>query len=332
MRLFNKLLTLSVLPLLVCCSPQEEVQKNSTNTVNLDNLVTTNNNIVENSSNDGVLNPNAAPSENFDLSNWYVSIPVDKGNGTATNISTSELNNKYQNPNFFYTGADGGMVFKNYIKGYKTSVNTTYTRTELREMLRGSNTSISHKGVTKNNWVFGSAPQSEIDAAGGYDGKMTATLAINNVTSTGSTGQVGRVVIGQIHANHDEPIRLYYRKLPNNTNGSIYYAHEPRHGDEQWVELIGSKSSSANNPVDGIPLNQKFTYSIEVVENLLTVIISQQGKEDIVSTTDMTYSGYNEVGQYMYFKAGIYTQNKTGDAKDYDQVTFYKLETSHSKK
>ena len=116
------------------------------------------------------------------------------------------------------------MVFKCPVDGYKTSTNTSYTRVELREMLRAGDTSISTSGVNGNNWVFSSAPSSAQNAAGGVDGNMKATLAVNHVTETGSS-QVGRVIIGQIHASSDEPIRLYYRKLPNHDKGSIYFAH-----------------------------------------------------------------------------------------------------------
>ena len=67
----------------------------------------------------------------------------------------------------------------------KHLLNTSYTRVELREMLRGTNTSISTQGVNKNNWVFGTAPTADINAAAGYDGEMSATLAVNHVTTTG---------------------------------------------------------------------------------------------------------------------------------------------------
>jgi len=140
----------------------------------------------------GELDPNKAPSENFDLSTWNLSIPDNQGNGTATTISVSEINSAYENNNYFYTGDDGGMVFKCPIAGFTTSANTSYTRVEMREMLRGTNTSISTQGVNGNNWVFGTAPASDINAAAGYDGEMNATLSVNHVTTTGSNGQVGR--------------------------------------------------------------------------------------------------------------------------------------------
>lgn len=280
----------------------------------------------------GALDASVAPSDNFDLSTWNLSIPENSGSGTALTVTVSQINADYQNSKYFYTNTDGGMVFKCPIAGFKTSLNTSYTRTELREMLTGTNTSISTKGVNKNNWVFGSAPTADKNAAASFDGEMSATLAVNYVTTTGDASQIGRVIVGQIHANDDEPIRLYYRKLKDNTLGSIYFAHEPidGFGSEQWYDLIGSRSSSASNPSDGIALGEKFSYKIKVVNNDLTVTISREGKADVIKTIDMVNSGYDKGGQYMYFKAGVYNQNNTGDADDYVQATFYALEKSHT--
>lgn len=282
--------------------------------------------------NSGELDPNKSPSENFDLSNWNISIPEDQGNGTATTISVSQINNNYENSTYFFTADDGGMVFKCPVAGFTTSTNTSYTRVELREMLRGTNTSISTQGVNGNNWVFGTAPASDKNAAAGYDGEMNATLAVNHVTTTGSNSHIGRVIIGQIHANDDEPIRIYYRKLPNNTLGSIYFAHEPTdgNGSEQWHEMIGSRSNNASNPSDGIALNEKFSYTIKVVGDNLTVTIIREEKDDVVKTVDMVDSGFNVGGQYMYFKAGVYHVNNSGDDDDYAQATFYALEKTHT--
>jgi poly(beta-D-mannuronate) lyase len=280
----------------------------------------------------GELDPNKVPSQNFDLSTWNLSIPTNNGNGVAKTITVSELNSEYKNDTYFYTANDGGMVFKCPVDGFKTSLGTSYTRVEFREMLRGTNTSIDTKGVNKNNWVFGTAPQADITAAASYDGEMSATLAVNHVTTTGNSDQQGRVIVGQIHANDDEPIRLYYRKLEGNTFGSIYFAHEPAEGSgvEQWHEMIGSRSDSASNPSDGIALDEKFSYNIKVVGDNLTVTIIREGKADVVKTVVMANSGYNTGGQYMYFKAGVYNQNNTGDADDYVQATFYALEKSHT--
>jgi poly(beta-D-mannuronate) lyase len=127
------------------------------------------------------------------------------------------------------------------------------------------------------------------------------------------------LVIGQIHANDDEPIRLYYRKLPNNTNGSLYFAHESRVEDaigdniDTSIGLIGSRSSSASNSVDGIALDEKFTYVITVVNNLLSVTIKREGKADVTADYDMSQSLFEADGQYHYFKVGVYHLNNSSD-------------------
>ena len=45
---------------------------------------------------------------------------------------------------------------------------------------------------------------------------------------------------------------------------------------------------------------------------------------------DMSASGYDVDKDYMYFKAGVYNQNDTGEADDFVQATFYELETRHN--
>ncbi len=277
------------------------------------------------------LNPNLPPSGNFELIDWNISIPVDNNNdGKADTIKEVELASGYENSEYFYTAADGGVVFKSKVSGAKTSTNTKFTRSELREMLRRGDTSFKTKGVGGNNWVFGDAPSSDRSNAGGVDGTLDATLAVNHVTTTGSSSQVGRVIIGQIHANDDEPIRLYYRKLPGNDKGAIYFAHEPNGGSDQYIEMIGQRSSNASNPSDGIALNEKFSYRINVDGSNLTVTIMRPGKPDISRSVNMSNSGYNDGGQYMYFKAGVYNQNNSGNSSDYVQATFYKIENSHT--
>ena len=277
------------------------------------------------------LDPNLPPSGNFDLLDWTISVPIDdNSDGKADTIKEVPLSSGYELRPYFYTADDGGMVFRSNVKGAKTSTNTKFTRSELREMLRRGNTDFSTKGVGKNNWVFGSAPSSDRNAAGGVNGVLTATLEVNHVTTTGDSSQVGRVIIGQIHANDDEPLRLYYRKLPNNIKGAIYFAHEPNGGSDRYVEIIGSRSSSASNPSDGIALNERFSYKVEVVGSQLTVTIMRPGKPDETGTYNMSNSGYSSGGQYMYFKAGVYNQNNSGNDSDYVQATFYALDNTHN--
>ncbi|MBE3636788.1 polysaccharide lyase family 7 protein [Mangrovicoccus algicola] len=290
------------------------------------------------------LRTDAPPSENFDLTRWKITLPVDRdGNGKVDEIEENDLQG-WSDPDFFYTDpVTGGMVFR-AVPGGVTTQNSSYVRSELREMMRGGDESISTRiddgTPNKNNWVFGTAPAEAQELAGGVDGTMRATLAVNQVTRIGERGKVGRVIIGQIHAKDDEPIRLYYRKLPTNKFGSIYFAHEPVEQDDLYVEVIGDRGDMAPNPEDGIALDEVFSYEIRVstedddgtARPMLHVTITRDDGSVIEAEPfDMSDSGYSHGKDFMYFKAGAYSQNNTTTwpERDFDQVTFYKLEVEH---
>ena len=280
------------------------------------------------------LSPDLPPGRNFDLLGWYLSTPADDDrDGKSDRITEVQLARGATDERYFFTADDGGMVFKATVAGARTSANTRYTRTELREMLRRGNTDIRTRNddgsPNKNNWVFSSAPEKAQKAAGGVDGTLRATLAVNHVTRTGDLKEVGQVVVGQIHAKSDEPIRLYYRKLPDNARGSLYAAHEISGGDDVFYDLLGSRKNDASDPPDGIALDEKFSYEIEARGNELHVAISREGVVLAQQTIDMSNSGYDVVDDYMYVKAGSYNQNSTGSPDDFVQVTFYELEASH---
>ncbi|PWQ94245.1 polysaccharide lyase family 7 protein [Leucothrix arctica] len=287
------------------------------------------------------------PGENFDLQSWYLSVPTDEdGDGKSDNVFENELAAGWTHPKYFYTDpATGGMVFHVSAAGAKTSKNTSYTRSELRGMLRRGDynieTRIEGGYPNKNNWVFSSAPKSAQAASAGVDGKMTATMSVNQVTRLGKAYQVGRVVIGQIHAKNDEPIRLYYRKLPTNKFGSIYFAHDPEVGKETWVDVIGKRANKIANPADGIALDEVFSYEIEVkgkqegdviIPMLHLKIIRDDGTEVVADPFDMRDSGFNVEDEFMFFKAGAYSGNNSSPTPetDFDKVTFFKLEATHS--
>jgi poly(beta-D-mannuronate) lyase len=269
----------------------------------------------------GGLDPNAAPGENFDLSTWKITFPDASEEKEDWLVGGGESAGE-----FFTDSTTGGMVFRCPNDGGSTG-GSSYSRTELREMLRAGNTSISTTGLNANNWVFSNSSTSSQNAAGGVDGTLSATLTVDHVSTTGDSGKVGRVIVGQIHASNDEPCRLYYRKLPGNSKGSIYFAHEPATGSEQWYEMIGSRSDSASNPSDGIELGELWSYIIDVDGDTLTVTIIREGKSDVVETVDMSSSGFED--DWMYFKAGVYNQNNTGSSGDYAQATFYALSNEH---
>ncbi len=282
------------------------------------------------------------PADVLDLSGWKISLPIDtSGKGKATEVDENTIAAGYELPKFFYANEAGdGVVFSSPIKGALTSKNTTYTRSELREMGRRGDTSITSYGpgktINKNNWVLSTSPKEDQLKAFAVDGTLDAVLTVDEVTTTGKTWQQGRVIVGQIHANDDEPAKLYYRKFPNHERGSVFLAHEPVGKDDQLFPLIGSHILDYNaqdgkiaEPKDGIKLGEKWGYQIKVVGNKLTVTIRRTGKKDVVQVVDMSKSKYDAGGQYMFFKAGVYNQNKTGKADERTTATFYELKVTH---
>ncbi len=268
------------------------------------------------------LDPDLPPGENFDLSYWKITRP------NQQERDSDQLAAGYTVDGEFYTDAiTGAMVF--WCPNDGATGGSTYPRNELREMIRRFDTSISTQGINKNNWVFSSSTMENQEKAGGVDGVLTATVAVDHVSLTSDeTRKIGRTIVGQIHASDDEPCRLYYRKLPGNTKGSIYFAHEPITGAEQWYDMIGSRSDGISDPVDGVALGEKFSYEIKVVGNTLSVTIMREGKPNVVEEVDMSDSGF--ANDWMYFKAGNYNQNNAGDSDEYAQVSFFALDVTHS--
>ncbi|MCW1888950.1 polysaccharide lyase family 7 protein [Vibrio chagasii] len=80
---------------------------------------------------------------------------------------------------------------------------------------------------------------------------------------------------------------------------------------------------------DGIALGGRSATVLTLKGNTMTVTLMREGKDDVVQVVDMSNSGYDVGGKYMYFKAGVYNQNISGDLDDYSQATFYQLDVSH---
>lgn len=248
---------------------------------------------------DDDLDSSRPPSANFDLRRWYLTLP------SGSTVQPSELSNGYSKANVFYTDSQtGGMVFECPNRA-GTTTNSKYSRSELREMRAGGGSAKDDS----NNWI---------PAEGGT---MRARLRVDRVSTTGDSSKVGRVVVGQIHGVDAEPIRLYFHKKPDEARGRMYGGYDSASNSGTWTPDI-----VPNGGDGGIALGEVFEYEIRLVDLRLTVVIrSQSGREyrygyDI----DPAYRGEN-----MYFKAGAYNQNNTGESSDYVKVTFFGLSVTH---
>lgn len=98
--------------------------------------------------------PPDAPSQVLDLTNWKLTLPIDTPHaGLPDEIKQPELASFVLNPYFWRSG--GGVVFRAHAGGATTG-NSSYPRSELREMAAGgsqnaswSNTSGSHSMIIR---------------------------------------------------------------------------------------------------------------------------------------------------------------------------------------
>lgn len=291
------------------------------------------------------LNPNADPWDNFDLRFWKIDTPAGESSSSDCDAQTTEPDEWDSLPSsrsdeFFFTHSDGGMRFIAEYGGGTTGGDCDdKSRSELREMLRGSNRNIDTTGKNgdfRNNWALGYQPNNaDADNSwGAREGRMRATLIINDVTESGSDNDQGNVVIGQIHASSDEPLRLHYRIRPGQTRGCIWAASEIREGDDENFNMIGDRDcDSSNGPSNGIELGELFSYEIENIDEDIIVTIREGDRGSVIATQvidlDQLDSGYDRDDEWMYFKAGAYSQNDDGQIGDRDIITFYRLDVDH---
>ena len=286
------------------------------------------------------------PAEKFDLSHWKMNVPIDMdNNGKIDEISVKKMKT-YSHPDFFYLDADNNMVFATPNKAI-TTANSSNTRSELRQMLRGSNSNIK-TSYPLNNFAIEAHPLSE--RFGAVGGKMEATLKVDHVAKRAKNSDkpaAYSVVVGQIHAGKDkalvaknlgfgwgnEPIKIYYKKWPNHNKGSVFWNYErnlakddPNRTDISYP-IWGNAWDNSKEPGDeGIALGEKFSYTINLHKNTMYLTFTAEGKPTVNYTVDLSNNidangkvddkdhplGYT--GDWMYFKAGAYNQCSTKDA------------------
>ncbi|RKF21531.1 polysaccharide lyase family 7 protein [Alginatibacterium sediminis] len=304
------------------------------------------------------LDPSKAPSENFEMEKWKINLPIGDNKperaGKEMEITAAELNNvnyPYVHPQWFYTDAQtGAMVFAAPNTG-PTTPNSKNTRSELRAML--DTTQAYQYKAPATNFAVASHPQaSEFGAIGG---RLSAALTVDAVSQSGDDKKMGAFasVIGQIHGSDNEPLKIYYRKLPNHTHGSLFWNYEinPKDKKDRFdishdVFGIHDLQKSDANPEDGILLGELFEYEVNIVGTVMKLEFTKNPgeaneiKKNFEVDLAKAYPGQEKLdtsygSDWMYYKAGAYNQcnqgssgceNKGIEAGDYTQASFYKLE------
>ena len=283
-----------------------------------------------------------APGDIFDLSEWNITLPLDAdGNEKPDTVRVADLQD-YSHPDFFALNADQALVFTSPNKA-TTTPNSSNTRSELRHMLRGTDTSIKTKGPL-NNFALAAHPQAETFARVG--GRLDATVRVNHVARRAGAPEkpaAFSAVVGQIHGvkvddNSDgfgygnEPIKIYYKKYPDHAMGSVFWNYErnlakadPDRADIATPVFGFGRENSADPGEAGLALGEAFSYTINVVGNEMRLRFHTERLGERTFVHDLSKgvdardnpNGYR--GDMLYFKAGIYNQcsTKSGDGPWY---------------
>jgi poly(beta-D-mannuronate) lyase len=277
---------------------------------------------------------------NFDLSQWKITLPMDDdGDDKPDEIDVKEIA-KYSHPDYFYLDDDGRMVFTAPNKAI-TTANSSNTRSELRQMLRGTNTKIKTHDAANN---FAVKARKDSDKFGSVGGKMEATLRVDHVAKNAgnpASKPAYSVVVGQIHADKykstksgfgygNEPIKIFYKKLPGHETGSVFWTYErnlakdnPERRDIAYPVFGNLWDNPADPGEAGIALGEDFSYTINVHRNVMYVTFSNArhgevtfvktlvGQRDANGEVDEKDNRYSYGGDTLYFKAGVYNQCST---------------------
>lgn len=257
-----------------------------------------------------------------DVLSYYSDWKITLGDGsTVTDLID------YENEDYFFNTNDSidWVVYKTPNSG-GTTPNSSNTRSELRQY---------------SEWT----PEK--------GGKLSGNLKIMHVSTTGDARVPATfsVVVGQIHSDEDhknEPIKIFYKKFPGHTKGSVFWNYEINtEGDngERWDystavwgndwSVVGADSANyPAEPEEGITLGEEFSYIINVYEGVMHLTFESEGHPTMTFSKSLIASEYIEYddipqqvltvfsstgqdgteqataysGESQYFKQGAYNQ------------------------
>lgn len=237
-------------------------------------------------SNDGYFAANDGLSKKVVVPNEVIPF-MDKFKMLMGDGTTIEDLTEYENKDFFYTAIDGTrrwVVYKTPNSGV-TSKNSSNTRTELHELRK---------------WT----------AIQG--GKLNGTCKVMQVSTSGDARVAASysTVVGQIHGHEgheNEPFKLFYKKFPGHTKGSVFWNYEINtEGDDnsgRWdyssaiwgndMSVIGTtKEDYPKEPKDGIELGEEFSYEVNVHKGIMYLTFKSEGHETRTFTKNLIKSEY----------------------------------------
>lgn len=240
--------------------------------------------------------------------NWYLSVPIDRGNGKATSIGYQDIiNDKLttEESKYFYKNDDGSYTLWSRFTGFTTSglsaLGDKYCRTELREYWRGNQD-------TNDNWSMSTGVHI-----------LESTMHVDFVEGN------GRTIVAQIHGKESLGISGNPATVKIRWNsGMIQIDHYTRpNGGDLWTSKYDEKIDFGR--VD----NELFTFKMKIEAGKLFCALVCEVKELNIEYTEIyDYVGNGYIHEN-YFKTGNYF----GWNDDYDkaaQVVLHKVVTEHN--
>lgn len=239
--------------------------------------------------------------------NWYLSVPINNGNGKATSIFYQAIENNTlttEQSKYFYKNTDGSYTLFTKFTGFTTSglsaLNGKYCRTELREFWKGNQS-------TTDNWPMSTGTHI-----------LESTLKVDYVQGN------GRTIVAQIHGKETTGLERAPATVKIRWNsGEIQIDHytKPDSG-EPWTSAFDKKIDV------GFVGNEIFTFKIKIENGKFYYALVCEAKNINTNYTliyDYVGNGYKHEN---YFKTGNYF----GWNADYEktaQVVLYEAKTEH---
>lgn len=219
------------------------------------------------------------PASVLNLTNWKVTLPVDGcDDGPWADEVTQPQLASFQDPSSFLVNSTRtGVVFRSRVDGARTSSNTKYPRSELREM--------SNRGEDRASWSNKAAA----------DGTHTMTM---EAAITATPTMKPEVVAAQIHDASDDVImiRLYGKRLVMDAEDS----HVQMLLDENYV--LGTRFTLTITASAG---------RIRVVYNGSRVVNYQRSgtgyyfKAGCYTLSNTSFDSRGQFGEVVIFKLGV---------------------------
>lgn len=252
----------------------------------------------------------------IDLSNWSVTVPSAREDGSPVVVAPPEILNYTSNtqlkPYMYTDSIRGAIVF--YAKPTEaTTPNSKYSRSELREQMVPGDNNV--------NWTF------EQGAV------MKGKLSVDKV-SKDADGDFHRVIIMQIHGRLSDEQRDLIGQKDNNAPPvlKIYWDNGKIRVKTKYLKKINTPykamlDKDAWGDDEGFNFEQevgfrKFSLEVRVSKGKMVVILNNS-EYKVYQGIHMEKWGVFE----NYFKAGNYFQ--TRDEGAYAQVSYFDLTVSH---